>query len=42
MPPQTDRNDASNTAAQLLKGAALTFVLIGGGMAAWGLDKWVR
>jgi hypothetical protein len=26
----------------LLRGAALIYALIGGGMAAWGLDKWIR
>ena len=37
------RNDASSSApVRLLKGAALVFAAIGGGMAAWGLDKWIR
>ncbi|MFB6273560.1 MAG: ABC transporter permease [Salinibacter sp.] len=40
MPLQSD--NPSTTAVQLLKGAALAFALIGGGMAAWGLDKWIR
>jgi hypothetical protein len=32
----------STAAVCLLKGAALAFVLVGGGMAIWGLDKWIR
>lgn len=28
--------------AHLLKGAALTLILLGGTMTVWGLDKWVR
>lgn len=32
----------SDAAVRLLRGAALVFAVIGGGMAAWGLDKWVR
>jgi len=28
--------------ARLLKGAALVVAVLGGGMAAWGLDKWIR
>ena len=40
MPPQTESNN--HTAVRLLKGAALVFAVLGGGMAAWGLDKWLR
>lgn len=29
-------------AARLLKGAALLCATLGGGMATWGLDKWIR
>lgn len=41
MPP---RNDPSSprAAVRLLRGAALLFAVVGGGMAAWGLDKWIR
>lgn len=41
MPPRTD-SSGSTTAVHLLKGAALVFATLGGGMAAWGIDKWVR
>ena len=40
MPPQTE--PPHHTAVRLLKGAALVFAVLGGGMAAWGLDKWLR
>jgi len=40
MPPPTD--SSKQTVVRLLKGAALTFAVLGGGMTAWGLDKWVR
>lgn len=41
MPP---RNESSShrAAVRLLRGAALLFAVVGGGMAAWGLDKWIR
>ncbi len=39
MSPPSDR---STTQARLLKTAAVVFAAIGGSMAAWGLDKWVR
>jgi hypothetical protein len=29
-------------AARLLKVSALVFAALGGSMAAWGLDKWIR
>jgi len=36
-------NDASTRApARLLKTGAVAFAVIGGAMAAWGLDKWVH
>lgn len=35
-------NDSSPAPARLLKSAALVVALLGGGMAAWGLDKWIR
>lgn len=38
----TDKDDSGLTPARLLKGGALTFALLGGGMAVWGLDKWIR
>lgn len=41
MPPPNDRPSGAN-AARLLKGAALTIALLGAGMAAWGIDKWIR
>lgn len=34
--------DTSALPARLLKGAAVIVALLGGGMAAWGLDKWIR
>lgn len=41
MPQQNDDRSTASY-ARLLKGAALTFVLLGGTMALWGLDKWIR
>jgi hypothetical protein len=41
MPRRTD-SSSPTSAARLLKGAALVFSILGGGMAAWGIDKWVR
>ncbi|WP_233994004.1 ABC transporter permease [Salinibacter altiplanensis] len=41
MPPRTD-DSPDMTAVRLLKGAALVFATLGAGMAAWGLDKWIR
>ncbi|WP_332315793.1 ABC transporter permease [Salinibacter sp.] len=41
MPPRTD-SSSPTTAVRLLKGAAFVFALLGAGMAAWGLDKWIR
>lgn len=38
----TNEDSSGLTPARLLRGAALTFALLGGGMAAWGLDKWFR
>lgn len=40
MPPPSD--DVPPPPARLLKAAALLFALVGGGMTAWGLDKWIR
>lgn len=40
--PQATDDSSTFSPARFLKGAALTFVLLGGGMAAWGLDKWIR
>jgi hypothetical protein len=37
------RNNVPTTGpARLLKAAAVVFAAIGGGMAAWGLDKWIN
>ena len=41
MPPRTD-SSSPPTAVRLLKGAASVFAVLGAGMAAWGLDKWIR
>jgi len=38
--PTDDRS--SSAPARLLKGAAIVVAVLGGGMAAWGLDKWIR
>jgi len=41
MPRPTD-DSSSFTPARLLKSAALVVAVLGSGMAAWGLDKWIR
>ncbi len=41
MPTKSDP-PPNRPATRLLKGAALLFAAIGGSIAAWGLDKWVR
>lgn len=41
MPSQTDFS-SNTTVVRVLKGAALVFATVGGAMAAWGVDKWVR
>lgn len=38
--PSDDPPTSSN--ARLLKGAAVVFLLLGGTMVTWGLDKWIR
>lgn len=39
----TPTDDSSSPpSARLLRGAALTFVVLGGGIAGWGIDKWIR
>lgn len=40
--PQTPDFSSLLDPVRLLKGAAIVFALLGGGMAAWGLDKWIR
>jgi hypothetical protein len=40
--PQSTDNLSPSTPAHLLKAAAAVVALLGGGMAAWGLDKWIR
>jgi len=42
MPQSTDDSFSAPTPARLLKTAAAIVALLGGGMAAWGLDKWIR
>lgn len=41
MQKPTDESGGS-APARLLKAAAVVVAVLGGGMAAWGLDKWVR
>jgi len=41
MQQPTDESGGS-APARLLKGAAVIVAVLGGGMAAWGLDKWIR
>jgi hypothetical protein len=41
MPKPTD-DLSPTTPARLLKAAAAIVAVLGGGMAAWGLDKWFR
>lgn len=40
--PQPSDDPPTTSVVRLLKGAALTFLLLGGVMAAWGIDKWIQ
>lgn len=39
---QPTDDPSSPAPARLLKAAAVLVAVLGGGMAAWGLDKWIR
>lgn len=41
MPPENDET-TTESAAHLLKGAALVFAVLGITMAGWGVDKWIE
>lgn len=40
--PQENNSRSWLSPVQLLKGGAFAFVLLGGGMIVWGIDKWIR
>lgn len=40
--PQPSDDRSTSSPARLLKGAALTLILLGGSMVFWGIDKWIR
>lgn len=40
--PQQNKVSTDTAAVRLLKAAALVFAIIGGSMAAWGVDKWIH